>query len=123
MNQLTVTAKIPTTGYAPGQAISLQLDVNNQSDRDIIEFNIDLIKIVQCFDSTQKNQKKYKKILASTKTDGCLSNNCAIHMPEIVVPPVPSTDTVSSNILHISYELKVCFHSFAYHLRLEFYLI
>lgn len=39
--------------------------------------------------------------------DGCPANTCAVHIPQILVPPSPATDVVSSKILHITYELKV----------------
>lgn len=107
LNQLTITATIPTSGYAPGQAIPLQLDVQNKSDRNVTEFKIELIKVITCVDSIQKNRKKYKKLLVSVLTDDCPANACSVKLPEIIVPPAPSTDTVSSKILQVTYELKV----------------
>lgn len=107
LNQLTLTASIPTSGYAPGQAIPLQLDVQNKSDRNVSEFRFDLIKAITCFDTIQKNRKKYKKLLVTVLTDGCPANACTVKLPEIIVPPAPSTDTVSSKILQVTYELKV----------------
>lgn len=107
LNRLTITASLPTSGYAPGQAIPLQLDVQNKSDRNVSEFKIELIKSITCFDSIQKNQKKYKKLLVTVLTDGCPANACTVKAPEIIVPPAPSTDTVSSKILQVTYELKV----------------
>lgn len=109
-----MTATLPTNAYAPGQAISVHLIVNNQTDRNINEFNIDLVKIVQYFDAIQKNQKKIKKLLVSTLIDGCGAKSTADFSSEIIVPPVPSTDITSSNVLHVSYELKVrnCISSF-----------
>lgn len=107
LDQLTITASIPTSGYAPGQAIPLQLDVQNKSDRNVLEFKIELIKAITCFDSIQKNRKKYKKLLVTVLTDGCPANVSTVKLPEIIVPPAPSTDTVSSKILQVTYELKV----------------
>lgn len=107
LNQLIITASIPTSGYAPGQAIPLQLDVQNKSDRNATEFKIELIKSITCFDSIHKNRKKYEKLLVTVLTDGCPANDCTVKMPEIIVPPAPSTDTVSSKILQVTYELKV----------------
>lgn len=107
LDQLTVTAQLATSGFAPGQAIPLQLDVQNKSERHVSAFKIELIKSITCFDSVQKNRKKYKKLLATVVTDGCPANACTVKMPEIIVPPAPSTDTVSSKILQVTYELKV----------------
>lgn len=61
-------------------------------------------------DKTQKHTKKHKLQLATVFIDGCMANTCKSQMPEIVVPPVPATDVVSSKILHITYELKVKAH-------------
>lgn len=102
-----MTATLPTNAYAPGQAISVHLNINNQTDRNIKEFNIDLVKIVQYFDAIQKSQKKIKKLLVTTLSGGCVAKCTTDFTSEIIVPPVPSTDTTSSNILHVSYELKV----------------
>lgn len=55
----------------------------------------------------RKQSKKHKSSLTSVFIGGCSANTCAVHIPEIVVPPVPATDIVSSKILHITYELKV----------------
>lgn len=110
-----MTATLPTNAYAPGQAITVQLNVSNQTDRNITEFNIDLVKIVQYFDAIQKNQKKCKKLLVSALADGCQAKSSAHHQTEIIVPPVPSTDTSSSNVLHVSYELKVIISAFVHY--------
>lgn len=45
LNNVTITATMPTSGYAPGQVIPLQIDVNNRSGRNISEFKIELNKV------------------------------------------------------------------------------
>lgn len=45
LNNVTITATMPTSGYAPGQVIPLQIDVNNKSSRNISEFKIELNKV------------------------------------------------------------------------------
>lgn len=45
LNNLSITATIPTSGYAPGQAIKLQLDVVNKSCHNISEFKVELNKV------------------------------------------------------------------------------
>lgn len=64
-------------------------------------------QVVVYFDTARKQSKKHKSPLASVFVDGCPANSCVVHTPEIVVPPVPASDVVSSKIIHITYELKV----------------
>lgn len=45
LNNLTITATIPTSGYAPGQMITIDLGVNNKSNCDITNFKIVLNKV------------------------------------------------------------------------------
>lgn len=40
-----IAATVPTSGYAPGQAINVQIDVNNKSTKNISEFKIELNKV------------------------------------------------------------------------------
>lgn len=42
---VSITASIPTSGFAPGQIIPLEIDVNNTSDRNIFGFKVELIKV------------------------------------------------------------------------------
>lgn len=67
-------------------------------------------QVVVYFDTARKQSKKHKSPLASVFVDGCPANTSVIHTSEIVVPPVPATDVISSKIIHITYELKVNFN-------------
>lgn len=133
MDNVSITASIPTSGYAPGQVIPLQIDVSNGSNKCITEFKVELNKVSRnCeswpflhmlfikyfvfiflpkvfvyFDSVRKQSKKHKSMLTSTFIDGCSANTCTVHMAELAVPPVPPTDVVCSKILKIHYELQV----------------
>lgn len=44
-NNLTLTATTEASAYAPGQAIEIQLDVNNKSKNNIHEFKIEFFKV------------------------------------------------------------------------------
>ena len=44
LNNVQINATIPTSGYAPGQKIPLEIDVNNKSIKNISEFKIELNK-------------------------------------------------------------------------------
>ncbi|XP_031632114.1 arrestin domain-containing protein 2-like [Contarinia nasturtii] len=108
LDNVSVTATIKHNGYAPGQMIPLQIDVDNKSNKNILEFKVELNKVFVYFDTVRKQSKKHKSPLTSILlSGGCPANTCAVHISEILVPPVPSTDSVSSKILHITYELKI----------------
>lgn len=138
LDNVSVNAMIPSSGYAPGQVIPVHIDVNNKSNKNILEFKVELNKVSVLFSQSQcqhskkkwlicdiclclcfvqkvlvyndlirKQSKKHKTPLTSVFIGGCPANTCAVHIPKIIVPPVPATDVVSSKILHITYELKV----------------
>lgn len=45
LNNVVIAASMPTSGYAPGQVIPLQIDVNNKSNKNISEFKVELNKV------------------------------------------------------------------------------
>lgn len=44
-NQIQIIARTPVGGYIPRQTILLEINVNNQSNIEISEFTIELIKV------------------------------------------------------------------------------
>lgn len=66
-----------------------------------------IIQVFVYYDKEKKHNKKHKIPLTAAYIKGCSANTCSIQMPEIIVPPAPATDIISSNIIHITYELKV----------------
>lgn len=62
LNNVQITATIPTSGYAPGQKIPLEIDVNNKSIKNISELKIELNKVSQ--------------LLLSYLRDECMTNAC-----------------------------------------------
>lgn len=66
-----------------------------------------IFQVFVYYDNEKKHSKKHKIPLTAVYMKGCPANTCSIQMPEIIVPPVPATDIVSSKIIHITYELKV----------------
>lgn len=45
LNNVLITATIPTSGYAPGQLIPLEININNKSNKNILEFKVELNKV------------------------------------------------------------------------------
>lgn len=45
LNNVVIAASVPTSGYAPGQSIPVQIDINNKSTKNISEFKIELNKV------------------------------------------------------------------------------
>ena len=64
-------------------------------------------QVIVYFDTSGKNRKKTKKLLTDIVVDGCPANNSLVFKEDIKVPAVPPTDSHSSKILQISYEIKV----------------
>lgn len=59
LNNVTITATIPSSGYAPGQVIPLELMINNKSNRDISNFRIVLNKVSVY---NKNNKKKFADV-------------------------------------------------------------
>lgn len=45
LDNVSVNATIPSSGYAPGQVIPLHIDINNKSSKHILEFKVELNKV------------------------------------------------------------------------------
>lgn len=59
---MILTATTETAGYAPGQTIEIQLDVDNRSKQNIHEFKIGFYKVGDFFLNVHFINEKKKKI-------------------------------------------------------------
>lgn len=42
---MNIIVKTPVQGYTPGQIINMEIDVNNHSDKSIVKFSVELIRV------------------------------------------------------------------------------
>lgn len=55
LNNVVIAATVGNSGYTPGQAIPVQIDVNNKSAKNISEFKIELNKVSNMLQTKQHN--------------------------------------------------------------------
>lgn len=129
---LRIIARIPVSGYAPGQLINLTLEVDNKSNERIPLIQMELVKVRDSSDAVYlcwienefpliftfqlqhvwyyaegdtKTEKFYRKGEESTR--GVEVNQKRIIQINLRVPPNPPSDEVTCRIIRISYYLRV----------------
>lgn len=81
---LNIIARLPASGFAPGQRIDLALDIENQSSEKIRNFKVELFKVIKL---------QYLAVCLTVRLSQCLSR--------ILYASVPLT--IQSNSLMFSY--------------------
>lgn len=45
-DSIDIGVRVPVKAYAPGQFINIDIDINNKSGKEISEFSVKLIKVI-----------------------------------------------------------------------------
>lgn len=125
-----VLVRIPMSGYTPGQAIDVDIEVNNRSDQNS-EFKVQLKKVFFPFIKWQFirfNAKHFPLLLqqityhannsSSTYVESimiCEQNRIGLSpintmkafRTSLIVPPIPPTDELASNVCKVRYIVRV----------------
>jgi len=106
---LMITASLPFTGYSPGQTMNLCIDYNNRSDSQIDRTRV-CIKRILCYHSLYPEMKT--KVEVETVAEIFVEGVNAKSMKKIEVPMnipqiLATTNNRYSNVLQLTYELKV----------------
>ncbi|KAJ6636592.1 Arrestin domain-containing protein 3 [Pseudolycoriella hygida] len=103
-----ITARIPVSGYTPGQTIELSININNKSDQKFEEFVVLIVKHIQYHTYANSSRTTFDTIeLEEQRCLGCNTNQSQSRTVNITVPPVPPTDESTSNIVKVSYLLRI----------------
>lgn len=104
---LFLSAEIPFSGYVPGQSISVNVNVNNQSGTHVKEVKISLKKIV-LLNSSKPKRKTKQLVLAEAKvsSDSIAVQTAQSFDKKLVVPSLPPNIT-NCDVIQVSYELRV----------------
>lgn len=118
LNPIEVTTEIPVAGYTPGQIINLQVHVTNKGSPKDYEFYVALMKridycaenqnVLNCCDSGSHYNDETECV--GRQSASCrISNTTSVETVRlnVEVPPVPPTDCDSSNVVTVTYFLKV----------------
>lgn len=60
---LNIVAKLPATGFTPGQRIDLILEVENQSSKNVKNFKVEFFKVKCCWNLSMMRWSQYKYIV------------------------------------------------------------
>ncbi|KAG4069557.1 hypothetical protein HA402_006923 [Bradysia odoriphaga] len=103
-----INARLPVGGYTAGQAIELFLDINNKSDETFNELQVQIVKHIQYYTHANSSRTTSDVIeLAENRCGGCAKNQAKTYKINVTVPPVPPTDESTSNIVKVTYRLRV----------------
>ncbi|XP_055604993.1 arrestin domain-containing protein 3-like [Uranotaenia lowii] len=113
---LMVAASIPKTGYIPGEAIPLKIDVNNLSKEDVSEIVVKFKKVIkyisqiQVIEDTQVYSEshllKYETLEIQTTQSVAKQTNSTIEK-NFVVGPLSPTEDRNCKVIKIGYELDI----------------
>ncbi|KAJ1521957.1 hypothetical protein ONE63_002288 [Megalurothrips usitatus] len=106
---LTVTIRLPVSGYVPGQTIPFQIEIENASNVIVQPINCVLRKEVTWHARSPRHQTRVTKaVLADIAVDDAVhAHDTKCFSKDIVVPPVPPSNLSNCGIIDLEYALKV----------------
>lgn len=105
------------SGYAPGQKLHFILTLDNESDRDIEECSVELIRKTSFqSESPEHKTRKTRQCLGTVSLEGVAKYCKKQHKGSFTIPPVPPSTTGPDNIIQVYYYLRAeietgCFSS------------
>uniref|UniRef100_A0A182ITU2 Arrestin C-terminal-like domain-containing protein n=1 Tax=Anopheles atroparvus TaxID=41427 RepID=A0A182ITU2_ANOAO len=98
---------VPCTGYVPGQAIPLRIELNNQSTRVVEGVNMKLLQeITYTVETPRKKTRKEKHTLVKHIGDGVAGETQRVYEQRLVVPTVAPSCS-SEHIISVAYRLHL----------------
>lgn len=113
---LYVTAEIPLTGFVCGQQVPLSINVNNESNVEVSEIAVELVKIIHYNSETPR--RKTRERIEHTAVIQCagvpVKSKFSVKTP-MLIPAVPPTTVGTCRILSHFYEIHVVAKTGAFH--------
>ncbi|KAG7300439.1 hypothetical protein JYU34_016060 [Plutella xylostella] len=107
---LSVDLQAPVTGYCPGQAIPIQLDVENKSNVQLHLIKVFLRKLVTyraTNTSASTSIKKTKDVVVTIQEGPVVAGGSKQFNLKLEVPPIPPSNLVNCSIIDLDYDIKV----------------
>lgn len=105
---LFVSAEIPISGFVAGQTIPVSINIRNDSNVDVEETKVSLIKIIHYNSQTPKRKTKERiESAAEVRNVGVKAKskgNIEVHLS---LPAVPPTNIASCQVIQVSYVISV----------------
>lgn len=103
-----LAASIPMGGFVPGQAITVSVEINNESRVDIEDVKVSLKKIIKYIAQTPSPMTKVETINEVEIHSGLVKRRSKEHFnQQLFIPAVPPTNTNYCRVLNVSYEVHV----------------
>ncbi|KFB40712.1 AGAP001891-PA-like protein [Anopheles sinensis] len=104
---LFVRVTVPYTGFVPGQAIPLRIELNNQSDRVVEGVNMKLLQeITYTVEHPRTKTRKERHTLVKHIGDGVAGEQQNAYDQRLVVPTVAPSCT-GNNLISVAYRLHL----------------
>jgi Arrestin (or S-antigen), C-terminal domain len=105
---LSLSAQIPMSGYAPGQAITISASIHNGSRIDVDEIKFMLQRNVIYVSHTPRSRSRNEiDTVAETRQPGVARKKSNKFLADLVIPPIPPTNIILCRVIQISYEVVV----------------
>lgn len=105
---LFMSASIPMGGYVPGQAISVSIQVNNESRIDVEDVRVTLKKVVRYNSQIPHTRTKQEKTTeAEIRCGGVRRKSKMAYTQELFIPAIPPTNINYCRVLNVCYEVNV----------------
>lgn len=102
-----LVASIPMGGFVPGQAITVSVEVNNESRVDIEDVKVSLKKIIRYSAQAPSAMTKEEVINEVEIHSGGIKRRSKENFKQyLFIPAVPPTNTNSCRVLNVSYEVR-----------------
>lgn len=126
--KMNVVARIPASGFVPGQTIDLQIDVDNQSDeRCTFSCELLMVSVRICFFFILPNEFPRQLIInrcnsgaQQLETIALCVKDCIgiaegkkanLFRESLLIPPVPPTDVTTCSVCQVQYALRISFEA------------
>ncbi|GAB0088085.1 hypothetical protein DMENIID0001_024650 [Sergentomyia squamirostris] len=107
---MSITVRLPQTGFVPGQSVPITVEVANDSGTSINYFRV-LLKKVVMYNATSPKPKtrRQKEMVVNNRVEKKAAGSGTTQTQlTLEIPSVPPTNIAHNRIIHITYELKVC---------------
>ncbi|KAL5273518.1 hypothetical protein ACFFRR_000327 [Megaselia abdita] len=106
-NKIVINAKVPKTGFVPGEGIPIEVFIHNKSSSDIWELSIKLVLRAIHRTRSHKSTHKEKISLAKIKYTKAQIGKKSCFKEMLMIPPTPPSYEDVCYIFDVSYSVDV----------------
>jgi hypothetical protein len=113
---LHVSAETLVTGYVSGQNVPVSISVNNESNVEVTEVAVELVKILHYVSDSPRvrTRERIERVTISTGPGVAIKSKSSTNT-SIMIPPVPPSNLGTCRVMTLSYEVHVVAKVGAFH--------